>query len=127
MTEPELEESVAPTGTVAQTDRPLPVELQPEEPGEPSAAYEACVEEIRRRYGSDIPYFFPHLEDLIRRRLGVAPLRRQQQHSRACSASASGWVWRFSPQSWLENGPRFPGVSGCRSSSSTVCSTPYGL
>ena len=74
MTDPVLEGSVAPTGTVADTGWPLPVELQSVEPRERTAAFDACVEEIRRRYGSDIPYFFPHMEDLIRRRLGVAPL-----------------------------------------------------
>ncbi len=36
-------------------------------------AFDAYVEEIRRRLGSNILFLFPNLEDRIRRRLGVAP------------------------------------------------------
>jgi hypothetical protein len=35
-------------------------------------AFDAGVEEIRRRYGSSEPFLFARLEDLIRRRLGLA-------------------------------------------------------
>lgn len=53
----------------------LPVsEVRGEGPTGRSAAFDACVEDIRRRRGADIPFLFPRLEDQIRRRLGMAAL-----------------------------------------------------
>ncbi|MDR9451045.1 MAG: hypothetical protein RI637_07505, partial [Acidimicrobiia bacterium] len=74
-------ESDAMAGTAAEADttpepgpsRP-PFEPRPEEPPGRSGAFDACVEDIRKRLGSDIPFLFPRLEDLTRRRLGLAPL-----------------------------------------------------
>jgi hypothetical protein len=36
--------------------------------------FDALVEELRRQYGSDVPFLLPRLEDRVRRRLGLAPL-----------------------------------------------------
>jgi len=36
--------------------------------------FDLCVEDLSKRVGSNLPILFPRLEDLIRRRLGVAPL-----------------------------------------------------
>lgn len=51
-----------------------PSEVRPEEPTGHSEAFDACVEDIRKRLGSNTPFLFARLEDFIRRRLGVAPL-----------------------------------------------------
>ena len=68
-------------GTAARAETPAESKGAPatsvadqREPGERSSAYEAGVEEIRRRYGSDVTYLFPRLEDRIRRQFGLAPL-----------------------------------------------------
>ncbi|HSL26073.1 MAG TPA: hypothetical protein VLA54_07290 [Acidimicrobiia bacterium] len=74
MTDPVLEGNVAPTVPPARADLPPQLEPDFEAPIEHTAEFDACVEDIRRRYGSDIPFPIRHLEDLIRRRLGVAPL-----------------------------------------------------
>jgi hypothetical protein len=47
-------------------------EPRPEEPTGRSEAFDAGVEEIRRLYGSSDAYLFGQLEDVIRRRLGLA-------------------------------------------------------
>lgn len=51
-----------------------PPEARPEEPTGRSEAFDACVEEIRRRYVSNSFDVFLSLEDRIRRRLGLAPI-----------------------------------------------------
>lgn len=49
-------------------------EAQLEGPTLHSAEFDACVEEIRNWFGSNLVFLFPRVEDQIRRRLGVAPL-----------------------------------------------------
>ncbi|MDH5372184.1 MAG: hypothetical protein OEX97_04485 [Acidimicrobiia bacterium] len=51
-----------------------PFEAGPEDPTERTEAFDGYVADIRTRLSSDIPFLFPRLEDLIRRRLGLAPL-----------------------------------------------------
>lgn len=51
-----------------------PFEPRPEEPPERTEAFDACVEDVRRWFGSNTADFFLRLADLIRRRLGVAPM-----------------------------------------------------
>ena len=60
------------------------LEARLEEPTGRSAGFDACVEDIRKLYGSNICFLFPRLEDLIRRRLRVAPL--------SAGAFALGWL-----------------------------------
>lgn len=43
-------------------------------PSKRDAEFEAAVEGIRRRVGSNAPFLFPRIEDQIRRWLGVAPI-----------------------------------------------------
>ncbi|HEX6302462.1 MAG TPA: hypothetical protein VF148_18585 [Acidimicrobiia bacterium] len=74
MTDTMLDDKLVETPTSSQTDRPLSVGSHFGEPGEHTEAFDACVDDIRRRYGSDIPIPFSRTEDLIRRRLGLAPL-----------------------------------------------------
>ncbi|NNC41155.1 MAG: hypothetical protein HKN95_10725 [Acidimicrobiia bacterium] len=60
-------------GTTSEAGASTPsVEPRPEEPVGRSAAFDALVEDIRRVYGSSFD-LLPRLEELIRRRLGVAP------------------------------------------------------
>jgi hypothetical protein len=66
--------------TAAEADRTpesgpsrTPFEPRPEEPPGRSVAFDACVDDIRRWYGSSGGDFIPRLADLIRRRLGVTP------------------------------------------------------
>ncbi len=50
----------------------VPVESFHEKPAGRGESFDALVEEIRQRYGSNADQLFPHLEDVIRRRLGFA-------------------------------------------------------
>lgn len=65
-------------GVTAQSAEPEPFPATPEphhrEPATSSEALQASVEEIRKRYSSDVVNLFPRMEDRLRRRLGVAPL-----------------------------------------------------
>lgn len=51
-----------------------PGSAPPQDDTETNELSDALVEEIRRRYGSDIPFLFPRIEDLIRGRLELAPV-----------------------------------------------------
>lgn len=50
------------------------VEVRAPAPTTHDASFDALVEDIRRRYGSNLPFLFPRIEDQVRRWLGVAPL-----------------------------------------------------
>ena len=70
-----LGNTAADAGTTPKPGPSLPpFEARRDEPTGRSEAFDAYVEDIRKRLGSDIPLLFPRLEDQIRRRLGVAPL-----------------------------------------------------
>lgn len=63
------------TGTTPQRGQPPPpVEPPLEEPAGRTGEFDACVDDIRKRLGSNINFLFPRLEDQVRRRLGVAPM-----------------------------------------------------
>ncbi len=67
--------SASPGSTLEPAPSQTTPETQHDEPAGRSAAFEAGVEEIRRLFGSTAGSLFSHLEDPIRRRLGLAPLR----------------------------------------------------
>jgi hypothetical protein len=67
-----LESTVGAGSTDEPSPSRSPFEPRPEEPVGRSAAFDACVEDIRWVYGSSFD-LLPRLEELIRRRLGVAP------------------------------------------------------
>lgn len=69
-----LREGVKATKTTPQRSRSLLPEPQRDRQGESTESFDALVEEIRRRYGSNTPILFPRLEDRIRRSLGMAPV-----------------------------------------------------
>ena len=70
-----LGSTAADAGTTPKPGPSLPpFEARHDEPTGRSAGFDAYVEDIRKRLGSDIPFLFPRLEDQIRRRLRVAPM-----------------------------------------------------
>lgn len=68
-----VESSSEGVGTDTAPSLPL-IEVRPEHSAGRSATFDGCVEDLRRRMGSNLPILFTRLEDLLRRRLGVAPL-----------------------------------------------------